>query len=179
MIKNKILILPSFIKNLIFIKKNNKLILTIFFKKKKFILFNSNTLKNLYFNKNTNTIVIKKKNEEIINSNLNNFLLLWKYFLFTKIKFKGKGYKITFNKKKTNINFFFNKSHINILFLKKIILKKIIKNKFILINKNKKKNKDLSKLILSIRKINLYTLRGLRNSKQIIYKRKGKKSSYI
>lgn len=106
-------------------------------------------------------------------------MYFWKYYIFNKIKFKGKGYKIIYNKIKKNIKFFFNTSHLNIIIFKKLIIKKNLKNKFILINKKKNSNNFIVNKIVKIRNINIFTLRGLRKSKQIILKRKGKKSSYI
>ena len=38
---------------------------------------------------------------------------------------------------------------------------------------------NISKKIIKIKKLNFYTLRGLRLSKQIIFKRKGKKGTHI
>ncbi len=63
--------------------------------------------------------------------------------------------------------------------LKKIKLKKITKYKFILKNLNFTKLKTNASKITKIKPINVYTLRGIRLAKQIIRKRKGKKSSYI
>ena len=53
------------------------------------------------------------------------------------------------------------------------------KNKFIILKKNLEKLKNISLLITKIKKVNFYTLRGLRISKQIIVKRKGKKNSTL
>ena len=63
--------------------------------------------------------------------------------------------------------------------LKKIKLKKVTKYKFLLrsFNFNKLKKKAIE--ITKIKPVNIYTLRGIRVSRQIIKKRKGKKSSYI
>jgi len=110
---------------------------------------------------------------------INKFFKTFELYFFIKIKFKGKGFKIKFNKKLKIIKFFFGRSHITIFKLKKIKLKKITKYKFILKNLNFVKLKTNAMKITKIKPLNVYTLRGLRLAKQIIQKRKGKKSSYI
>ena len=99
--------------------------------------------------------------------------------IFKKIKFKGKGFRIRFLKKLKLVKFFFGKSHKTYIFFRNIILKKINKYKFILKGLNSENIIVNSKRITSIRPINFYTLRGLRESRQIIFKRKGKKGTYI
>lgn len=152
----------------------------------------------LYNNIQTITLVIDKKKIKVdlesysikinsyINYNnnfnfkqINKFLKTFEFYFFIKIKFKGKGFKIKFNKKLKLIKFYFGKSHITIFKLKKIKLKKITKYKFILKNLNFMKLKTNAMKITKIKPVNVYTLRGIRLSKQIIRKRKGKKSSYI
>jgi ribosomal protein L6P/L9E len=100
-------------------------------------------------------------------------------YFFLKIKFKGKGFKIKFNKKLKLIKFYFGRSHITFFKLKKIKLKKITKYKFLLKNLNFNKLKKKASEITYIKPVNVYTLRGIRLSRQHISKRKGKKSSYI
>lgn len=110
---------------------------------------------------------------------INKFLKTFEVYFFIKIKFKGKGFKIKFNKKLKIIKFYFGRSHMTFFKLKKIKLKKITKYKFILKNLNFTKLKTNASKITKIKPINVYTLRGIRLAKQIIRKRKGKKSSYI
>jgi ribosomal protein L6P/L9E len=152
----------------------------------------------LYNNLYSITIINKKKKIKIdlesysilvykelnYNNNLNfkqmnKFLKTFEFYFFIKIKFKGKGFKIKFNKKLKIIKFFFGRSHITFFKLKRIKLKRITKYKFILKNLNFSKLKTNSMKITKIKPVNVYTLRGIRLSKQIIRKRKGKKSSYI
>ncbi len=103
----------------------------------------------------------------------------FEYFFFKKIKFKGKGFRLRIKKKKKVIKFFFGHSHINMLFLKNVILKKTNKYKFILKSTNTEKLNIIVKKILKIKPINVFTNRGIRCTRQKIYKRKGKKGSYI
>lgn len=109
---------------------------------------------------------------------LHNFLFSWDNYFFEKIKFTGKGYRIAFRKKKKIIKFYFGHSHDTIMFFRSILIKKPHKYKFLILKNSLKKIQALNKLILSIKPINIYTNRGLRNSRQILAKRKGKKSTY-
>lgn len=127
---------------------------------------------------------IKINNDINYNNNLNfkqmnKFFKTFELYFFIKIKFKGKGFKIKFNKKLKIIKFYFGKSHMTFFKLKRIKLKKITKYKFILKNLNFVKLKTNATKITKIKPVNVYTLRGIRLSKQTIKKRKGKKSSYI
>lgn len=108
--------------------------------------------------------------------NLNLFLnkFLKQFFLceYSKIKFSGKGYKI----KKNNLQslvLLFNRAHLTTLWWKNIFLKKYKKYKIYI--KYTDKNKFFISTILRIRYINIFTKKGLRESRQIILKKKGKK----
>ena len=127
---------------------------------------------NLYFNKFLNILKIKKVYNKKF---LNNFLFTWDNFFFSKIYFLGKGFKL--KKIKKNIYFNFNYSHIKLIINQNIILKKIQKTKLIIFSKNINNLNNFCKLIQNIRQINPYTKRGLRKSKQIIYKKKNKKAN--
>lgn len=156
--------------NILLIGKNNKFTLT-FFKK------------SIFIDKWSNSIVLQNNKTKLkttkINNTIFNFLNSWNKYFYNKIKFKGKGFRIKFFKKIKLIKFYFGKSHKTFFILKKIKRKKINKYKFILLGLNNNKLKKISKKISNIKNINLYTLRGLRISRQIIYKRKGKKGTYI
>lgn len=170
--------------DLIFLKKKNNNNLTI-------ILYNKNISITLACNNTVKLdlesycIKIKKnKNDNIFNLNynfneVNKYLKTFELYFFIKIKFKGKGFKIKFNKKLKLIKFYFGRSHITFVKLKKIKLKKITKYKFLLKSLNLAKLKKNSSKITYIKPVNLYTLRGIRMSRQLIRKRKGKKSSYM
>jgi len=169
----KIIILKNnFNKNIqIFIYNNNWFIKLIFL-----------NLELIQFNKNTNTFKIKT-NYNCINfqNKFYNFLKNINFLKFLKIKFKGKGYKLEFFKKKTfnGILFHFGSSNIKIIKFNNIIVNKINKYKYILLYNNLKKLKNIGIVNTNIKKINPYTLRGLRLSKSIIFKKKGKKGSWI
>lgn len=168
--------------NFILIEKFNKIVLIIFNEKFKFTLFFKKK-NNLKINKNLNSIeyknIILKNSYFILNNNLYSFLEKLNNYYFLKIKFKGKGYKIGFYKKKKIINFYFGKSHKSIFIYNNIKIKKLSKYKFILLKNNFNMIKQISYKIVKIKKINEYTNRGLRLTRQIIIKRKGKKGSFV
>jgi ribosomal protein L6P/L9E len=182
---NKITLnLPPFL-NIKILNNNNKLNKIIYiYNNIYYIYFKINSKKNtIYYNFEINSINISLFiiNKNIIkNTNyLSTFLKSLNIYFFFKIKFKGKGYRIRFYKKNKIVKFYFGKSHPAIFFFKNIILKKVSKYKFVIKGKNLNSLKTTSLEISKIKPSNIYTLRGLRLSRQKIYKRKGKKGSYI
>lgn len=129
------------------------------------------------FNNFIKTINLRKKNylNLKINKNfINLFLFSWENFFFSKIYFIGKGFKIKKIKNNTYLNF--NYSHMNLLINQKNIIKKIQKNKLLIFGKNINEFKKSLNYIINIKKLNKYTIRGLRATKQIVYKKKRKNS---
>jgi ribosomal protein L6P/L9E len=182
MVKHINIILPPQF-NLIILKNNKFIKINLYNNNYKFNLFMNHLNNNLFLNKYNNIVKIIHKDvsntQNLINNNLNNFLKKIDIYEFIKIKFKGKGFKIGFYKNKNIMNFFFGSSHINIFLIKNTIIKKINKYKFILKSNNNNRLNTLVKKITKIRSINFYTLRGLRNSRQQIIKRKGRKGTFM
>jgi ribosomal protein L6P/L9E len=161
-------------------KKLNELTIILYNKRFSIILINyNNTIKIdiesycLKFIKNNNSLLNFSFNEA------NKYLKTFEIYFFIKIKFKGKGFKIKFNKKLKLIKFFFGRSHMTFYKLKKIKLKKVNKYKFVLKSFSLSRLKKDASNITYIKPVNVYTLRGIRVSRQHISKRKGKKSSYV
>jgi ribosomal protein L6P/L9E len=156
--------------------------LLIFYNLKKKIKI---TCKNesFFFEKETNFLKICYSNPSVLQNKagklFNKISYSFEDYFYKKIKFKGKGFRLKIKKKHKAIKFLFGHSHLNILFLKNIKLKKCGKYKLTLKGSNFNKLKVLSKKICGVKPINVYTNRGIRVSRQIIYKRKGKKGSYI
>src|ERR1700744_6307073 len=100
-------------------------------------------------------------------------MFLLECIFFEKIKFNGKGFKITFKKKNKFLNFMFGHSHIKIIFLKNTEIKRLSKYKYILKYTNKCKLKQTALLISRVRLLNIFTKRGLRIMRQNVFKRKG------
>jgi len=137
-----------------------------------------------FFDNQTGSISSKKKKRLIsvpITSNYitYKYILMLNHYWYKKIKFKGKGWKMRSSKKMGVIRLVFGRSHITYILINKYFLKKLGKYKFIIAAKNYKKLCIGSKTIRSVRPVNTYTKRGLRNSAELILKRKGKQSVYF
>jgi len=91
---------------------------------------------------------------------------------FAKIKFTGKGYKVKKNSNKSII-LLFNRAHITVLWWSGFFVKKLRKYKLYL--KYTNTNKKIINTILNVRYINIFTKKGLRQSRQTLMKKKGKK----
>lgn len=140
-------------------------------------LFLSNKIENyiITYRKSLNILELTPKtplNIKNITNFLNNFIFSWDFFFHKKITFTGKGFKL--KKKQKILFFFFNKSHISLIICNSAILKKLKQNKILFFYKNIKFYNQIFNKILKIRYANIYTKRGLRFSRQLILKRKGK-----
>lgn len=182
MVKHINIILPPQFEFIV-LKNNNNIKINLYNNNYKFNIFLNNNKSFIFVNKNNNILkIVHKKlinNQNLINSTINTFLKLVDIYKFVKIKFKGKGFKIGFYKNRNIMNFFFGASHINTFLVKNTLIKKINKYKFILKSNNINQINQLSKNITKIRQINFYTLRGLRQSRQFVIKRKGRKGTFI
>lgn len=170
--------------NIILFKSNNNFKLELYNLKKK-IKFPIHKKINFFVDKNTNCITFKKDFlEKNVNLSLQKFSKLFLNInstFFNKIKFKGKGFRVRFKKKSETLKFTFGHSHINYLFInnKTIKIKRLGKYKYTFKCNNNIKMNIILKKICNIKPINMYTKRGIRKGRQIIFKRKGKKSTYI
>jgi hypothetical protein len=96
---------------------------------------------------------------------------------FYKLKFKGKGYYIYKNSRNT-ITPQFGYSHRLYLYAFFINVTFLTKSTLLLFGLNYKQVNFLSQKIYHWRPVNIFTNRGVRFSKQIIYKKSGKVSTY-
>jgi len=114
-----------------------------------------------------------------LEKNLMQTLRSWDLYYFAKIKFKGKVYKIT-KYKNNNLKLSFGRCHKNLVAVRSLFLKKKkrVKNKILLFGTNAASLSLTKSLIVAVRPINLFTQRGLRLSRQLVYRKIGKKSSY-
>lgn len=119
--------------------------------------------------------LFKKKN---LNKMYLNFFYSFNFFFFRKFKFIGKGYKIKKVKNKKSFKMFFGYSHKIFIVPGGLQLRKLTKYKLFLITNMRLKEKLTSPRLQRIRTLNLFTKRGLRATKQKIFKRPGKKSTY-
>jgi len=107
---------------------------------------------------------------------LNTFYSFSKVF-FLKLKFKGKGYYIYKNSRNT-ITSQFGHSHRIYIYSVFISVKFLTKTTVFLFGSSKKDVLTTGYSIQKVKPINIFTGRGVRFSKQIIYKKTGKVSSY-
>jgi hypothetical protein len=97
--------------------------------------------------------------------------------LFKKIKFKGKGYYIYKNYRNT-VTPQFGHSHRIYVYSFFTPVKFLTKSSILIFGINKSSTFKSAQKIKSLRPINIFTGRGVRFSKQLIYKKAGKVSSY-
>jgi ribosomal protein L6P/L9E len=117
----------------------------------------------------------------------NFFSLFWGYFkilffsfskiFFKKLKFKGKGYYIYKNTRNT-IALQFGYSHMMYIYSFFVTVKFITKTTILMFGTNYISILKKSYSLFNIKTINIFTGKGIRFSRQIIYKKTGKVSSY-
>jgi len=161
--------------NFIFFKKNIFYYIYIT-NKKYFIKF---FLKN-YFLIKYNNLVLKLlliENNSVIRLYLTTFLkvyiLTFFIYKFKKVKFDGKGYYLYKNKRNV-LGLQFNYSHKVNIFALNIFIKNFSKRSWIFFGINRNKLSYLYNYLRMFRKINVFTLRGIRFSNQIIFNKKRK-----
>lgn len=96
---------------------------------------------------------------------------------FKKLKFKGKGYYIYKNKRNT-IALQFNYSHIKRLYFYFTHIKFLTKTSLVLFGLDPQTLSLAANRFKKTRSINIFTGKGVRLTKQIIYRKTGKVSSY-
>jgi len=167
--------------NFIFLKKNNYKYIIIYNKlNNTYIKYKFNLNVSIHFFKNLRYIIIKLNYLTLDNNNLN--LLLNKqiksinFYFVKKIVFFGKGFKIKKLKNET-IRLFFNKSHINFIKWNNMLVKKLKKTKILICSSNFKYIDSSARTVVNCRKLNIFTKKGLRLSRQLIYKKVGKKTT--
>lgn len=119
--------------------------------------------------------------------NNNFYAIFWTYFklifysfsriFFCKIKFKGKGYYIYKNNRNT-LALQFGYSHLLYLYSFFLNIKFLTKTNILIFGLNWFNIFFTSYSFYKIKPINIFTGKGIRFSKQIIYKKTGKVSSY-
>jgi len=135
----------------------------------------------LLLNKNTNSIYLtlpfaNNYFKVYINFLKRIFNLFSKPF-FKKLKFKGKGYYV-FKVSRNTITFQFGYSHRFYLYSYFTSITFLTKTIILVFGLLRQDILEISYNIKNIKKINIYTGRGIRFAKQIIYKKAGKVSSY-
>lgn len=136
---------------------------------------------NLSFDKNTNVFKLHSlyvnNNYRMFYKSLSNALKSFYLPTILKIKFKGKGYYVYKNKRNT-ITPQFGYAHRLYLYSYFVSAKFLSKTSILLFGFCYQDLKQVGLGLKSMRPINIFTGRGVRFSKQIIYKKVGKVSSY-
>lgn len=96
---------------------------------------------------------------------------------FKKLKFKGKGYYI-YKTRRNTIAFQFGYSHIRRLFFFYNYVKFLSKTSILMFGLNPNNLSRAGTSFRNIRPINIFTGKGVRFNKQILYRKTGKVSSY-
>lgn len=109
--------------------------------------------------------------------NVNQLILLLTTFIFFKIKFRGKGYYL-YKSIRSTITPQFGYSHRIYLYNFFNIVKFLTKTKILIFGFSKKDVLYSAYNLKKKRSINIFTGRGVRFAKQIIYKKTGKVSMY-
>jgi large subunit ribosomal protein L6 len=142
------------------------------------ITYNIKTLK---FDPNTNQLITSSPYlnnfNKIYHVNLKLLLSVLDKPIFSKIKFKGKGYYIYKNYRNT-ITPQFGYSHRFYIYSYYVYIKFLSKNSLIMFGLNPGNIKFISLKVRKWRPLNIFTGRGVRFSSQIVYKKSGKVSSY-
>lgn len=135
----------------------------------------------IFFNKQMKTIIQKSwKMSNVRTAIYNSFFKFWKQFVvvtYAKIRYKGKGYKL-YLKKEQRIFFQFGLSHkwyVADIFTHFFFL---MKGKLLFLSSNKKRLFDFLFKLIRSRYLNIFTARGLRLSRQTVFKKVGKVSAY-
>lgn len=192
----KTLIVPAYTSNLVILKTLSKYYIYIYNKNFYFISTINNNCFNIYIDSVTLSLNLRIKNphnfpilkiahfhnkqsNRIISTKLSSIINSWDIYYFIKIKFKGKVYKLT-KLPKNNLKLSFGRCHKNLMVVRSLFLKKKkkIKTKCLLFGVNKSSLNISKQLLTNVRPINMFTQRGLRLSRQIVYRKIGKKSSY-
>lgn len=173
---------PSGWNALLLQNKHNSARVIFFFSKNYFFKLSiPMTIPRVLFDSNASVFIL---HTAYINNNYRLFLqqldLVFSAFYrpyFRKIKFKGKGYYIYKNKRNT-ITPQFGYSHRLYLYSYFVTVRFLSKTSIFLFGLLKSDVITISLGIKSMRPINIFTGRGVRFSREIIYKKVGKVSSY-
>ena len=139
------------------------------------------SFQNLSFDKNLSMLIFQNIYEnnftKLYLNSLQKIISLLNNPYFCKIKFKGKGYYIYKNKRNT-ITPQFGFAHRNYIYSSFIKVLFRTKTSILLFGTSWKDILSVGYQIKELRPINIFTGRGVRFNRQIVYKKTGKVSSY-
>jgi hypothetical protein len=123
------------------------------------------------------TLNYRAESVKLFYQKFNQVMRLFYLPLFLKLKFKGKGYYVYKNKRNT-ITPQFGFSHRNYVYSSSINVKFLSKTKIFLFGLSKIDILQTAYTFKQLKSINIFTGRGVRFAKQVIYRKTGKISSY-
>jgi hypothetical protein len=97
---------------------------------------------------------------------------------FSFMTFIGKGYKAFIKRKGLIMKFNLGYSHTVYLYTNKVQMTRLSRLKYFLLGVTSYDVRRMFKKIISWKSLNIFTTRGIRVSKQLIYKKRGKISAY-
>lgn len=170
--------------NFLLIKKNknpNFLYIYLYSTTYFFILPFKKTFLSLKYDNKINFLIFKflfiNNFYSIFWNNFKNVFYSFSKIFFKKLKFKGKGYYIYKNNRNT-IALQFGYSHLFYLYSFFITVKFLTKTSILMFGINNWNLLQKSNELYNVKKINIFTGKGIRFAKQIIYRKTGKISSY-
>ena len=139
------------------------------------------TFQNIWFDSNASSFILCNMYENNFTKlylyNLNQLLTLCNSPFYLKLKFKGKGYYI-YKNYRTTITPQFGFAHRHYIYASYTNVKFRTKTSIMLFGTSHNDLMQIGREVKKLRSINIFTGRGVRFSKQIIYKKTGKVSSY-
>lgn len=181
MVKKNTLFLNCMEKNIKVFHNNNNLTVHIYSKSRVFILGIGLNVSCSWDVGSKHFVLVHNQlnpNIDFLQRFMFEMLYVFNRFWYTKISFKGKGFKIKKRRRTKSIKFFFYHSHVNTIIFKEAKLKQKKKNKFLIKTWNFWNLKKTMEKVINIRGLNVFTKRGLRVNRQVVYKKTGKKSNY-
>lgn len=140
-----------------------------------------NNLEYLFYDRQSRTLQFKKNfNNVFYNTYWTYFKLIFYSFsslFFKKLKFKGKGYYI-YRNKRNSVALQFGYSHLTRIYAFLINLKFITKTSILMFGINKNDLFVTAHSLFKMKSHSVFTGKGIRFSRQIIYKKTGKVGSY-
>ena len=165
----------SFYKNNVCVLKNNSSLLLYLYSKNYYCIFTiyKKSIITIKVDRilGVDNVLLKFKQLES-QKKFDCFIKQFNVYNYFKIKFAGKGYKI---KKYPNkgINLIFNRAHRTHMYYNHVICRRIKKYKIYI--RCVIFYKEIVDALVNVRKVNIFTKRGLRITRRLLQRKKGKK----
>lgn len=167
---------------LVFLNKLNLNVISVTFLNNYYIKSSSNSIDNFFMDKQLGSVSLKTGSSfgnfrKLGNNYLNSIPKSARIFFYKRVSYSGKGYRL-YIKSKSKIYFQLGYSHKYYLFSYGVTIKPILKSKLLLLSSSLRELSVFSKMVYKLRPLNIFTLKGIRFTRQLVYKKVGKVSSY-